>query len=274
MENVTKALLIAAGVLLAIMILSLLVIFGGQLSGYFSSQHETTIIEQDTKFNAQFENYNGQTIRGNELISIMNKVVNYNTTIADMEKYDEITMSVDFKGYQNAGNTSTNANNNFKYSSDDESIFKGIFNGNILTNKIPDNKTDDEKLKKIVNLPVNLRAGTSIKNETQLQALSSEIANITIDKQLASTSISTAEKDQLRAKRNKKLQNILGKSDFSESELSKIVEATKKYYQYTQLKRAKFKCTAVSHNTNKTSARVNGLTFEIELDGNGNVKFD
>lgn len=272
MENVTKALLIAAGVLLAIMILSLLVIFGGQLSGYFSSQHETTIIEQDTKFNAQFENYNGQTIRGNELISIINKVVNYNTTIADMEKYDEITMSVDFKGYQNAGNTSTNANNNFKYSSDDESIFKGIFNGNILTNKIADNKTDDEKLKKIVNLPVNLRAGTSIKNETQLQALSSEIANITIDKQLAS-SISDAEKAQLIAKRKKKLQNILGKSDFSDSELSKIVEATKKYYQYTQLKRAKFKCTAVSHNTNKTSTRVNGLTFEIVVE-NGNVKFD
>ena len=267
MENVTKALLIAAGVLLAIMILSLLVIFGGQLSGYFSSQHETTIIEQDTKFNAQFENYNGQTIRGNELISIMNKVVNYNTTIADMEKYDRIIMSVDFKGYQNAGNTSTNANNNFKYSSDDESIFKGIFNGNTLSNL-----TDDEKLKKIVNLPVNLRAGTSIKNETQLQALSSEIANITIDKQLAS-SISDAEKAQLIAKRKKKLQNILGKSDFSDSELSKIVEATKKYYQYTQLKRAKFKCTAVSHNTNKTSTRVNGLTFEIVVE-NGNVKFD
>lgn len=267
MENVTKALLIAAGVLLAIMILSLLVIFGGQLSGYFSSQHETTIIEQDTKFNAQFENYNGQTIRGNELISIINKVVNYNTTIADMEKYDRIIMSVDFKGYQNAGNTSTNANNNFKYSSDDESIFKGIFNGNTLSNL-----TDDEKLKKIVNLPVNLRAGTSIKNETQLQALSSEIANITIDKQLDS-SISDAEKAQLIAKRKKKLQNILGKSDFSDSELSKIVEATKKYYQYTQLKRAKFKCTAVSHNTNKTSARVNGLTFEIVVE-NGNVKFD
>lgn len=267
MENVTKALLIAAGVLLAIMILSLLVIFGGQLSGYFSSQHETTIIEQDTKFNAQFENYNGQTIRGNELISIMNKVVNYNTTIADMEKYDRIIMSVDFKGYQNVGNTSTNANNNFKYSSDDESIFKGIFNGNTLSNL-----TDDGMLKKIVNLPVNLRTGTSIKNETQLQALSSEIANITIDKQLAS-SISDAEKAQLIAKRKKKLQNILGKSDFSDSELSKIVEATKKYYQYTQLKRAKFKCTAVSHNTNKTSARVNGLTFEIVVE-NGNVKFD
>lgn len=269
MENVTKALLIAAGMLLAIMIISLLVIFGGQLSGYFSRQHETTILEQDTKFNAQFENYNGQTIRGNELISMMNKVVDYNTAIADMEKYDRIIMSVDFKGYQNSGNTSTNANNNFKYSSDDESIFKGIFSVNILTNTA----TSDENLKKIVNLPVNLRAGTSIKNETQLQALSSEIANITIDKQLASTSISTAEKDQLRAKRNKKLQNILGKSDFSESELSKIVEATKKYYQYTQLKRAKFKCIAVSHNTNKTSTRVNGLTFEIVVE-NGNVKFD
>ena len=84
MENVTKALLIAAGILFAVLILSLLAMFGGQLSGYYAEQHNSKIIEQDAKFNAQFENYNGQTIRGNEIISIMNKVVNYNTSIADM----------------------------------------------------------------------------------------------------------------------------------------------------------------------------------------------
>ena len=38
MENVTKALLIAAGILFAVLILSLLAMFGGQLSGYYAEQ--------------------------------------------------------------------------------------------------------------------------------------------------------------------------------------------------------------------------------------------
>ena len=128
MENVTKALLIAAGILFAVLILSLLAMFGGQLSGYYAEQHNSKIIEQDAKFNAQFENYNGQTIRGNEIISIMNKVVNYNTSIADMEKYDKVILSIDLKGYQNR------ANDNFKYSDSDTSIFQGKMSANILKN--------------------------------------------------------------------------------------------------------------------------------------------
>ena len=47
MENVTKALLIAAGILFAVLILSLLAMFGGQLSGYYAEQHNSKIIEQD-----------------------------------------------------------------------------------------------------------------------------------------------------------------------------------------------------------------------------------
>ncbi len=266
MENITKALLIAAGVLLAVMILSLLVIFGGQISGYFSAQHENKIIEQDAEFNAKFENYNGQTIRGNELISVMNKVVNYNTSIVGIEgDYDKVIMSVDFKGYQNS------ANNNFKYSSSDRSIFEGKMNGNILKNTT----ASDNNLEKITNLSSTLISGTGL-SDTQLQRLTAEIQNIAIDEQLASNRLSKQEKDSLKDTRIKKLQNILGASktnNLSDTDLTNIVNATKKYYQYTQLKRAMFKCTSVTHNTNKTSARVNGITFVI-VEENGNAKFD
>lgn len=270
MENVTKALLIAAGILFAVLILSLLAMFGGQLSGYYAEQHNSKIIEQDAKFNAQFENYNGQTIRGNEIISIMNKVVNYNTSIADMEKYDKVILSIDLKGYQNR------ANDNFKYSDSDTSIFQGKMSANILKNTA----TSDVNIRDVANISADLinelaSAGISNISDAQLQALSADIQNIAIDSQLSSNRISTQEKESLKTTRTEKLQNILGKkkaNDLSVSQMNTLVNVTKKYYQYTQFKRAMFKCTGVQHNTSQ-NGRVIGMTFVI-VEENGKAKFD
>lgn len=261
MENVTKALLIAAGILFAVLILSLLAMFGGQLSGYYAEQHNSKIIEQDAKFNAQFENYNGQTIRGNEIISIMNKVVNYNTSIADMEKYDKVILSIDLKGYQNR------ANDNFKYSDSDTSIFQGKMSANILKNTA----TSDVNIRDVANISADLinelaSAGISNISDAQLQALSADIQNIAIDSNAAQS---------LQITRNQKLQNILGKkkaNDLSVSQMNTLVNITKRYYQYTQFKRAMFKCTGVQHNTSQ-NGRVIGMTFVI-VEENGKAKFD
>ena len=262
MENVTKALLIAAGILFAVLILSLLAMFGGQLSGYYAEQHNSKIIEQDAKFNAQFENYNGQTIRGNE--------INYNTSIADMEKYDKVILSIDLKGYQNR------ANDNFKYSDSDTSIFQGKMSANILKNTA----TSDVNIRDVANISADLinelaSAGISNISDAQLQALSADIQNIAIDSQLSSNRISTQEKESLRTTRTEKLQNILGKkkaNDLSVSQMNTLVNITKRYYQYTQFKRAMFKCTGVQHNTSQ-NGRVIGMTFVI-VEENGKAKFD
>lgn len=261
MENVTKALLIAAGILFAVLILSLLAMFGGQLSGYYAEQHNSKIIEQDAKFNAQFENYNGQTIRGNEIISIMNKVVNYNTSIADMEKYDKVILSIDLKGYQNR------ANDNFKYSDSDTSIFQGKMSANILKNTA----TSDVNIRDVANISADLinelaSAGISNISDAQLQALSADIQNIAIDSNAVQS---------LQITRNQKLQNILGKNkanSLNVSQMNTLVNVTKKYYQYTQFKRAMFKCTGVQHNTSQ-NGRVIGMTFVI-VEENGKAKFD
>ena len=266
MENVTKALLIAAGILLAIMILSLIVVFWGQLSGYYTEQHNSKIAVQNADFNAKFENYNQQTIRGNELISIMNKVVNYNTSIVGIEgDYDRVIMSVNFKGYQN------DANDNFKYDSSDTSIFAGILNGNILINR-----GSDDNLEKITNLPSEFTQNTGFK-DTQLQRLAAEISNIAIDKQLQADNLTDKEKEALKKKRNDKLENILGESKAEElskssSEMNDLITLTKRYYQYMQFKRAMFRCTEVQHNTTG-NGRVNGITFEI-VEENGKAKFN
>ena len=235
--------------------------FGGQLSGYYAEQHNSKIIEQDAKFNAQFENYNGQTIRGNEIISIMNKVVNYNTSIADMEKYDKVILSIDLKGYQNR------ANDNFKYSDSDTSIFQGKMSANILKNTA----TSDVNIRDVANISADLinelaSAGISNISDAQLQALSADIQNIAIDSNAAQS---------LQITRNQKLQNILGKNkanSLNVSQMNTLVNVTKKYYQYTQFKRAMFKCTGVQHNTSQ-NGRVIGMTFVI-VEENGKAKFD
>ena len=120
MENITKALLIAGGVLFAILILTLLVIFHNQLSAYYTEQHNAKMVEQVTEFNNKFDNYNGQTIRGNELISVMNKVVDYNRTYSDMEGNERITLNIDLKGHQK----------DFRYNDDS----KSLFNTSVITN--------------------------------------------------------------------------------------------------------------------------------------------
>lgn len=269
MENVTKALIMAAGILVFVMLLSLIMIFWRSLSGYYAEQHNTQVIEQDTKFNAQFDNYSGETIRGNELISVINKIVSYNTSIADMEKYDKIILSVDFKGYQ------SKANDNFKYSDSDPSIFQGKISNNILKNTT----ASDQNLRDVASLSVDLIAEIKsvglVVTDAQLQNLSSEIQNIAIDSQLSSKNISDQEKESLKTKRNQKLQNILGKETANKltvTQMEKIISVTKKYYQYTQLKRAMFKCTEVQHNS-KENGRVNGMKFEI-VEENGKAKFN
>ena len=261
MENVTKALIMAAGILVFVMLLSLIMIFWRSLSGYYAEQHNTQVIDQDTKFNAQFDNYSGETIRGNELISVINKIVSYNTSIADMEKYDKIILSVDFKGYQ------SKANDNFKYSDSDPSIFQGKMSGNFLRNT----STSDQNIRDIASIPTDLinqlsNAGISNITDTQLQALSADIQNIAIDSNASQSLLIT---------RTQKLQNILGKNkanSLNVSQMNTLIAITKKYYQYTQLKRAMFKCTEVQHNS-KENGRVNGMKFEI-VEENGKAKFN
>lgn len=246
MENITKALLIAAGVLIAIMILSLIITLGNQMTVYFTEKHDAKMVEQAVEFNNRFENYNDQTIRGNELISVMNRVIDYNNTSAGMEGYDPVTIVIDLKGHQD--------DINFKYSDSDNSIF----NGNLISGKISNADGNDTRLINIANISTTLVNNSGITNltDTKLQKLSAEISTILDDSD-----------EEYRAK---KLKNILGYEVTDANEINKIKNATKQYYQYMQFKRAMFHCTGVKYNTE--NQRVNKITFDI-VEENGNVKF-
>ena len=100
MENATKALMMAGGVLLALLVISLLVYAWGSFSDYYDNQSSLSDIEDLTEFNLQFTNYDRDDVMGYEIISLMNKVVDYNNTSSTLDAadsndaYDPIEMIV------------------------------------------------------------------------------------------------------------------------------------------------------------------------------------
>lgn len=107
MENVTKALLIAGGIMFTILIVSLLTY---SFSVYKQNQEERLRMqatEELTKFNLQFTNYARDDILGYELVSLLNKVIDYNqrnssegiatNAAGNYYQYTPITVEISFK---------------------------------------------------------------------------------------------------------------------------------------------------------------------------------
>ncbi|MBQ2835546.1 MAG: hypothetical protein IJE68_01760 [Clostridia bacterium] len=265
MENASKALLIAAGIFLAIMIVSLLVVLYNDISSYYTQKHEATLIEQTTKFNAKFENYHRNNIRGSDLISLMNKIIDYNATESyfDETNYERIKVTITL------GN---------------EEVLEGFKTGyegkrnqylmsSVITNTTGDNWVSDKKLIAITNTPSEMCQIASAKlgriTDKELQLLASKIYNIFV----------TDEEDldyaDDRLYRAYMLEDLLGKNiievneetgkttdKFSADRLQVIKDITIQYYQYMQFKRAKFDCTEVKYDTETN--RIVEMNFKLQ----------
>ena len=96
MENATKALLISAAVMIAIMILSLLMMAYNQVSDYYQTQHTDAMAKQTEEFNNNFINYDRDNIRGSDLLSLMNKVIDFNErySYAEGTNYTRIEVTI------------------------------------------------------------------------------------------------------------------------------------------------------------------------------------
>ena len=78
MENATKALLIAGGVLIAIIIITLLVRTYGNISNFQRQQLTQEEARQIAEFNSEYTQYENQYVYGTDVITVINKVNNYN----------------------------------------------------------------------------------------------------------------------------------------------------------------------------------------------------
>lgn len=105
MENASKALLMAGGVLVAILIIGLLVYSFGTMGGYFDTENSKELAEQLKIFNDQYEVYNRKLLRGADVVSVINKVLDNNQKYGPSE-YDEpeFLMQVELEIKETVGN--------------------------------------------------------------------------------------------------------------------------------------------------------------------------
>ena len=101
MENTSKALLISAGVLIVMLVVTLLIFGWKSYSDYFLKKQELENIDNLAKFNEQFESYERDDVMGYEVISLANKVADYNERFSNDsdakndKNYTPITIEID-----------------------------------------------------------------------------------------------------------------------------------------------------------------------------------
>ena len=93
MENASKAIIMAGSILIAVIIISLLVMFFQNLRGLAQTEKTLTIAEQAEEYNKPYEAYN-RNIYGSEILSIANKIEDYNKKQAEIEDYTPIELIV------------------------------------------------------------------------------------------------------------------------------------------------------------------------------------
>ena len=95
MENATKALIMAGGILIAILIISSFVLFFGDLNEYEKSKSDSVVQEQVVKFNNQYTSYDRSNLTLNEIKSLYNKIQSNNERAANGDvNYYKITNNI------------------------------------------------------------------------------------------------------------------------------------------------------------------------------------
>lgn len=81
MENASKALLIAGGVLIAILILSVLVVTINIINSNQKAKEQALVTEQLVEFNQKYEAYNKKALRGTDIITLKNMAKSEGNTV-------------------------------------------------------------------------------------------------------------------------------------------------------------------------------------------------
>lgn len=93
MENASKALIMAGSVLIALVVISLLVMFFGNLRNLQNTKVTGEQVEQVTEFNKSYDVY-ARNVYGSELLSVASKIEDYNKREVENKNYTPIELVV------------------------------------------------------------------------------------------------------------------------------------------------------------------------------------
>ena len=237
MENASKALLIAGGILISIIVISVFILGMRGIADFQDSRQNAEVEQQTIEFNNLYESFNRSNIRGNDIISLMNRIVDYNKRQKE-NGYTEMQVSFHIP---------------------DDIRQKLAFDG---TNRLitTDNYTQ-ENIDDIVGAPTSITgdiSGGKIRDlenyygQKYCNQLASEISNI---QELVENGATSDEVDEYFATNYK-----FPKPAHEYLTIDDIYDDAKLYYEYVQFKRTYFKCTGTDYDDN--TGRLTKMNFE------------
>lgn len=244
MENASRALIMAASVLIGIVIISAFILMMSNLTSYQESSYSSTLSSQIAEFNNQFTTYARDNIRGSDMISLMNKVVDYNTRYTGTEGYTEMEITIDMKGH----NEALAFDHNNRLVTLDEynqtNIDKIVGKPTSVTGGVTSQDISDRSIRYLENLYEQ-------KYCNQLAAEISTIDSIFNNSKMSPTEKKTAFDDE----------EILPKNVDDYGDLDQVYKDALKYYEYVQFKRTYFDCVSTPEFDSQTG-RIIKLEFE------------
>ena len=90
MENASKALLMAGGILIAIIVLALIIMMINNIGMFQTSNDKIEAEKQLSEFNMEFEAYNREDVLGMDLVNLCNKINDYNVRYNQEQGYTKI----------------------------------------------------------------------------------------------------------------------------------------------------------------------------------------
>lgn len=243
MENASKALLMAGGILIAILIIGALLLMITQIGDYQRTKDSGAKSNQIAKFNSDFERYlDDKGIKGTDIVSLINKIADYNTkqsnntgSTSGVTNYVDynIKMSITISGLDDF-------NGNYAYNNltNDDKLFNPNANGEVKYDTITAKGT--ELIKKM-------------KDFTDLQNKAS-IANL---KKISSFYTKDTTKEQIINELKR-----LGEDKLAEYVKNGIIsmDTIIKYTQYSEFKTSTFKSTKEPDYKN---GQIQNLYFEF-----------
>ena len=120
MENASKALLIAGGVLIAILIVSVLVVTLNIVNSNQRTREKALATEQLAEFNQKYEAYNKKALRGTDIITLMKMAIENNNKmeVADVGEQYFINIKLELSNEYTGTKTTINKKTGEKTTSD------------------------------------------------------------------------------------------------------------------------------------------------------------
>lgn len=237
MDNASKALIMAGGMLLAMLILALLMYAWSLFSEYQTSQDDLVEIENTAKFNEQFMQYDRNDVQGYEILSLVNKVVDYN--------------------YRKSNDV--NAKNDKKYNP--ITIDINIPDPSVFTEGSEPNQLFDVNKKQYRQSNTINQFNSIIRDATDIEARYGGSDSATRLSKAISTIYSSDTKEENAIKKFNSLSTKTKVNNMTE--LIREKPYVYKYYEYVQFKRTIFKSNSTKIEYDSISGRVSYMCFDF-----------